>query len=222
MSTSKFDRFLPIAGVLVGLLFVAVNVLTWGSPDSTDAKELTEWGASHETRVTLAGFGLAYIAVLMAFFAVALRGAIRAGEAEESTYSSVAFAGGLLIASASALWAYVSLTTMSAITDDDAAAVSTMAHFSSLSWLPWLIGSAVLFLAVGIGALRTGALPRWLSVVTVVLGVLCLTGVGGIVVYLVSPVWFVVTGAVLYQRLSAGASAGAVATTAPAAPSVHV
>src|SRR5215203_4511659 len=126
-----------VAGVLVGLLFVAVNALTWGSPDSTDAQELTEWGASHETRVTLAGFGLAYIAVLMAFFAVALRGAIRAGEAEESTYSSVAFAGGLMIASASALWAYVSLTTMSAISEGDAAAVSTMAHFTSMSWLPW-------------------------------------------------------------------------------------
>src|SRR5215203_6586076 len=207
MTTSKFDRFLPIAGVLVGLLFVAVNALTWGSPDSTDAQELTEWGASHETRVTLAGVGLAYIAVLMAFFAVALRGAIRAGEAEESTYSSVAFAGGLMIASASALWAYVSLTTMSAISEGDAAAVSTMAHFTSMSWLPWLIGSAVLFLAVGIGALRTAALPRWLAVVTIVLGVLCLTGVGGIAVYLASPVWFVVTGFVLHRRLSTGGAA---------------
>jgi hypothetical protein len=215
MSVSKFDRFLPIAGVLTGLLFVAVNILTWGSPDSTDGKELAAWGSAHETRVMLAGFGMAYIAVLMAFFAVALRGAIRSGEADESTYSSVAFAGGLMVATASALWAYTSLTTLSAINDDDAAAVSTMAHFSSLSWLPWLIGSAVLFLSVGIGALRTAALPRWLAVVTIALGVLSLTGVGGIAVYLASPVWFVVTGIVLHQRLSTGTPTPSVPVARP-------
>ncbi len=215
MSSSKFDRFLPIAGVLVGLLFIVVNLLTWGSPDSTDGKELAVWGSAHETRAMLAGFGMAYIAVLMAFFAVALRGAIRSGEADESTYSSVAFGGGLMVAAASALWAYTSLTALSAVTDGDAAAISTMAHFASLSWLPWLIGSAVLFLSVGIGALRTAALPRWLAVVTIILGVLCLTGVGGIAVYLASPVWFVVTGIVLHQRLSAGTSAPSVPVSHP-------
>ena len=207
MSSSKFDRFLPIAGVLAGLLFIVVNLLTWGSPDSTDVKELTTWSSSHETRVLVAGFGMAYIAVLMAFFAVALRGAIRSGEPDESTYSSVAFAGGLMIATASALWAYVNLTTLSAVTDGDAAAVSAMAHFNSLTWLPWLIGSAVLYLSVGIGALRTAALPRWLAIVTVALGVLCLTGVGGIAVYLVTPFWLIVTGTVLHQRLTATTSA---------------
>jgi hypothetical protein len=220
MSASKFDRFLPIAGVLVGLLIVLVNVLTWGSPDSSDGAELAEWGSAHETRATIAGFGMAYVAVLMAFFAVALRGAIRAGEAEESTYSSVAFAGGLMIATASALWSYTSLAALSAVSDGDATSVATMAHFTSLSWLPWLIGSAVLYLSVGIGALRTAALPRWLAVVTIGLGVLCLTGVGGIAVYLVSPVWFIVVGVVLHQRLSPAARAGAATTTS--APSVHV
>ena len=214
MTSNKFDRFLPVAGVLAGVLFIAVNVLTWGSPDGTDVDEMTTWASSHETRATLAGFGMGYVAVLMAFFAVALRGAIRSGEPDESTYSSVAFAGGLMIATASALWAYVSLTTLSAVTDGKAGAVSTMVHFSSLTWLPWLIGSAVLFLAVGIGALRTAALPRWLAVVTIALGALCLTGIGGFVVYLATPFWLIVTGALLHRRLAATSSV--VPTQSPA------
>ena len=222
MNASKLDRLLPLAGVLAGLILLAVNLLTWDSPDSTDAADLAVYGSSHETRVMIAGFGMAYVAVLLAFFAVALRGVIRAGEAEESTYSSVAFAGGLMVATAAALWSYVSLTTLSSITDGNAAAVSTMVHFSSLSWLPWLIGSAVLYLSVGIGALRTAAMPRWLAVVTTVLGVLCLTGVGGIAVYLATPFWLVVTGAVLYQRLSAGLPGRSSVAATPAAPSVHV
>jgi hypothetical protein len=151
----------------------------------------------------------------LGFVAGARRGAIRAGEAEESTYSSVAFAGGLMIATASALWSYTSLAALSAVTDGDAASVATMAHFTSLSWLPWLIGSAVLFLSVGIGALRTAALPRWLAVVTIALGVLSLTGVGGIAVYLASPVWFVVTGIVLHQRLSTGTPTPSVPVARP-------
>ena len=221
MSVSKFDRFLPIAGVVAGALLVAVNVLTWSSPDSTDAADLAAYGSSHETRVMVAGFAMAYVAVLLAFFAVALRGAIRSGEADESTFSSVAFAGGLMVAIASALWSYVSLTTLSAITDGNTAAVSAMVHFSALSWLPWLIGSAVLYLSVGIGALRTAALPRWLAVVTIALGALCLTGVGGIVVYLATPLWLIVTGVVLHQRLSSGAP-GRATPAATTSPSVHV
>jgi hypothetical protein len=224
MSTSKFDRFLPIAGILAGVLLVVVNALTWSSPDSTDAADLAAYGSSHETRVMIAGFAMAYVAVLLAFFAVALRGAIRSGEADESTFSSVAFAGGLMVSIASALWSYVSLTTLSAVTDGNTAAVSAMVHFSSLSWLPWLIGSAVLYLSVGIGALRTAALPRWLAFVTIGLGVLCLTGVGGIAVYLATPLWLIVAGFVLHQRLAAAAPprTATAAPAAPAAPSVHV
>ena len=221
MSASKFDRFLPIAGVLVGLLFVAVNALTWGSPDSTDAAELAAWGSSHETRVMIAGFAMAYIAVLMAFFAVALRGAIRAGEAEESTYSSVAFAGGLMVSIASALWSYVSLTTLSAVTDGDAAAVSAdgALQLAELAALADRLRGALPVgrhrraadrrpAAVARGRHDRARRPvpdrrRWDR---------RLPG---------QPVWLIVTGVVLHQRLSAGAP-GRAASTAPAAPSVHV
>ena len=120
-----------------------------------------------------------------------------------------------MVSVASALWAFLNMATLSAVNDDDAAAVETMAHLSSLSWLPWLVGSAVLFLAVGIGGLRTAALPRWLAIATLVLAVLALSGPGGIVVYFISPVWLVVTGVVLYARLTAGPAAAQSVDTAP-------
>ena len=40
-------------------------------------------------------------------------------------------------------------------------------------------------------------MPRWLGVVTVVLGVLALLGPGAFVFWLIAPVWFVVVGIAL-------------------------
>ena len=39
MTPSRFDRFLPLAGVLAGLTFTAFNLMTWGAPETTDAHE---------------------------------------------------------------------------------------------------------------------------------------------------------------------------------------
>lgn len=208
MTPSRFDRFLPLSGVLAGIGFAAVNVLTWGAPDSTDAAEVSAWIESHETRAVVAAFLLAYVAVLLAFFAVATRQAVRSGEPGESTYSSAVFAGGVMLASSAGLWSFVQLAQGSAVNDKDAAAVSAMAHLNSVVWMPWLLASVVLFLSLGLGGLRTASLPRWLAFATLALGVLGLTGVGGIAVYLVMPVWLVVTGVVLHNRL--GGSGGTV------------
>ena len=69
MTPSRFDRFLPLAGVLAGLTFTAFNVMTWGAPETTSAHDVTVWGAAHETRAQIGAMLLAYTAVLLAFFA---------------------------------------------------------------------------------------------------------------------------------------------------------
>ncbi len=209
MSTSRFDRFLPFAGVLAGAAFLAVNVLTWGSPDGTDPAEVTAWFDGHQTQAVVAAALLGYVAVLLAFFAVAARQAVRSGEPGESTYSSAVFAGGIMVASACGLWSYLYLAQISAVGGDSpAAVVETLAHLTSFAWLPWLIGSVVLFVALGLGGLRTASLPRWLAYVTLALAALGATGIGGIAVYVLMPFWLMLTSAVLLQRLGRQPAAG--------------
>ena len=204
MTPSRFDRFLPLAGVLAGLTFTAFNVLTWGAPETNDAHTTTVWGAAHETRVQIGAFMLAYTAVLLAFFAAGVRKAVRSGEPGESTYSSVVFAGGLMTAVTAGSWATLLLAQLNAVKDGDRAAIQTLAHLTSLAWLPWLIGSVVLFISVGLGGMRTASLPRWLAIATLVLGIVGATGVGGYVLYIAMPFWLIVTGIVLHGRLGAG------------------
>ena len=68
---------------------------------------------------------------------------------------------------------------------------------------PFMVGAAVLLLSTGLGGLRTAVLPKWLAIVTVVLGVCSLGGPTGFLVWFAMPVWCIVTSVVLVRRQSA-------------------
>jgi hypothetical protein len=219
MPTSRFERFLPLSGVLAGLFFAAMPILTIGAPSVTDSdpQAYARWVTDHQAVATISGFAAGYFCVLMLLFAAGLRQALRSGEPGESTYSSAAFAGGVTVAVAVALMGWVTLASTEAADKGNAAVVTTLGFLSDFGWIPWVAGSAVLFLAAGLGGLRTAALPRPLAVVTVVLGVLCLLGPTGIAAYLATPVWLIVTGIVLHRRLTAATAAIRTAHTDAAA-----
>ena len=73
------------------------------------------------------------------------------------------------------------------------------------TWLPFMVGAAVLLLSTGLGGLRTAVLPKWLAIVTIVLGVGALLGPTGFAVWFALPVWCIVVGVVLMRRQSASA-----------------
>jgi hypothetical protein len=201
--TSRFERFLPIAGVLAGLLFALSYVLTWNAPSpESDAADVVGWYSDHVGAASVAGFALGYFMVVMLLFATGLRQALRSGEAGESTYSTAAFAGAVLVALSAALTGLGYLAAASAADKGVTGAVDAIGFLADFSWVPWVASAAVMFLAAGLGGLRTAALPKWLSIVSIVLGVLCLTGPTGIAVYLVSPLWMIATGVVLGRRQS--------------------
>jgi hypothetical protein len=215
MPTSRFERFLPISGVLAGVFYAAMALLIKGMPSISDSQAgYAQWIDDHQLRTGLSGAAAGYFCVAMLFFATSIRRALRSGEPNESTYSSAAFAGALTIAGAVATMGWVTMSALEAANDHSQAAVSALGYLADFGWLPWVAGSAVFFLAAGIGGLRTAVLPKWLSIVSVVLGVLSLLGPTGIAVYFATPFWLVVTGVVLAAR--ARRAEEAVATRRPA------
>ena len=199
MATSRFERFLPWAGVLAGVCFAVGGYLPTG-PSTPDDPTRLQWLADHQGVVALTGVAAALLSVFALFFAAGVRAALRSGEPGESSYSSVAFAGLVAFAAGSGFNAMLQLATLDAAGKGHADAVRTLGYLGEFTWVPWVAASAAMFLAIGLGGLRTSALPKWLSIPTVVLGVLCLLGPTGIAVFLVSPLWFVVTGLVLRRR----------------------
>lgn len=199
MAASRFDRFLPWAGVLAGVCFAFEGYLETG-PDTPDDPARLAWLTSHQGIGVVIAVASALLALFVLFFAGAVRRSLTALGTHGSGYASVAFGGMVALAAGSSADAALQLGTLDAAAKGHADVVVTLAFLSEFSWIPWVVASAAMFLGLGIGAIATGALPRWLAVVTTALGVMCLMGPVGVVVFLVSPVWFVITGVTLARR----------------------
>lgn len=210
---SKFERFLPYTGVLAGALFAIGGFLPKTSDDLGDPNAVALMN-DNATRNIIGAVAMALFCVAMLFFSSALRRALRSGEGGESTYSGVAYAGSILVAASQAAVAWLIFAGTEAADHHDKIAVSTLSYLGVSSWLPWVAASAAMFLATGLGGLRNAVLPRWLGIVTVVLGVACLLGPTGVAVYFATPVWLIVTGIVMGQRQEAERSAFAHPATA--------
>ena len=215
MSTNKFEKFLAIAGILAAVLFVVSGF--HGDPPgvTAGAQERVKWYVDHKTQMTLSGFTGAYFAVLMAFFATGVRRILRSGEPGESTYSTASLAGGILVAGAGIFGAVLGLASVEAADKGQAATVTTLAFVNDFGWLPLIAALAVFYLATGLGGLRTATLPKWLSIVTIVLGAACVLGPAGIAAFFATPVWLVVMAIVMLRRSSDTAPTSAPSVGAP-------
>jgi hypothetical protein len=207
MRLSLFEKALPWTGALAGLLWAAHMFLSSTPDDPADAGAVAVvGGASAQNHA--AGFALLFGALMLVFFASAARAVLRSGEAGESTYSSVAH-GGLLVAAAGLGWLGVlQIALTGAAVDHDAASTAALGRLAFVGWLPALAGLVAAFWGLGLGGLRTAALPRWFAVATVVLGLLGVLGPAAMAVYLLLPLWLVAASAVTARRSPARAAAG--------------
>jgi hypothetical protein len=202
MHTSKFERFLPYTGVLAGVLFAIGGYLPKMSDKLGDPNAVALMN-DNATRNVIAAVAQALCCVVLLFFAAALRRVLRSGEGGESTYSGVAYAGTILVAASQATNAWLIFAGTDAADHHDANVVNTLGYLGIDGWLPWLAASAAMLIPAGLGGLHNAVLPRWLGIVTLILGVACLLGPTGIAVWFATPVWLVVTGVVMGQRQEA-------------------
>lgn len=214
MPISRFDKVLPITGVIAGLLAL-VGLIPTG-PDTPDDPKVITYLADHQGRLMIAGFAGALFCVAMLFFATAIRQALRSGEPGEGSYSSVAYAGAVLVALSGVVNGQMQLAAVDAAHRGHSDSVRTLAYIGEFGWMPWVAASAAMMLGAGLGGLRTSVLPKWLSVASVLLGVLCLLGPTGVIVFFLQPLWFISTGIVLYRRLNTAAVRTAAVTLTPA------
>lgn len=201
----RLERLLPYSGVLAGLLFVVTMFSTYAEEygDPNAARIIND----HAGINTAAYLAMAGTCVALLFFAGAIHAAFRRS-GYGASLSAVAGGAAVLVAGSKAFDAMLLKAGLEAAERDDLRALDNLSYLGSASWLPWVAASAALYLAFGIGGLNTKVLPRWLAVLTVVLGVACLLGAvglgsAGIAAYLLTPLWLVVTGVVLARRAPA-------------------
>ena len=194
MVSDRFDRFLPLAGVLAGLLFFVGLVLLWNDPASETgpAETFAYWQDDRGQHQIVALLVAPLIAFLLIFFGAGLRRRLAQGNGDGG-HGSVAFGGALLAAATFGLVAMLEGAMTNAAHESERETVYTLSQLHSYDWLAWNVAFAAMLLATGLGARRNGMLPTPLAWVTIVVGASLLTPLGFFGFILV-PVWLIVVG----------------------------
>jgi hypothetical protein len=200
LRSDRFDRFLPFAGVLIGLLFLVGLVLLRNDPSSETgvAKTFSYWHQNRGEHQIIALLITPLIAFLLVFFGAGLRRRL-ANESEDSGHGTVAFGGAILAAATFVVVGMLEAAMTNAAHYGHINAVYTLNQFHSYDWLAWNPAFAAVLLATGLGARRNQMLPAPLAWVTIVLGVSLLTPLG-FFAFIVLPVWLIVVGLLLCRR----------------------
>ncbi|MFF5233403.1 hypothetical protein [Dactylosporangium sp. NPDC000521] len=195
MPTSTFEKLLPWSGALAGVAWAIQLVTARTADDPVDPKAVSIV-AGAVTRNYVAGFALIAGSLLLVLFAAAARRSLRAGEAGESTYSSVAHGGLLVAAVGFGMLGIVQIALTNAAKAHDAASTAAIGQLALIGWLPALAGLVAAFWGVGLGGLRTATLPKWFAILTVVLAVIGVLGPLAFVIYLLLPLWLIAASVV--------------------------
>ncbi len=197
MVSDRFDRFLPLAGVLAGILFFVGLALLRNDPPSEagPAETFAYWQADRGRHQIIALLVAPLIAFLLLFFGAALRRRLAQGNGDAG-HGSVAFAGALLGAGTFALVGMLEAAMTNAAHEGQRETVYTLNQLHSYDWLGWNAAFAAMLLATGLGARRNGMLPTPLAWATIVIGASLLTPLGFFGFILV-PVWLIAVGLLL-------------------------
>lgn len=211
MSLSRFERLLPWTGALAGVAWVGQDQLKRTS-ENDEPGSASSSVINGDLWLNIASIGCVVVmGVALVFFATAVRNLLRAGEAREATYSSVAYGGWLLVVSGLSQMTVWGNGMLTAAYEKDDEALGTLDFVGYFGWAGMTIGLSAAFLAMGLGGMRNAVLPRWFSITTAVMGVLCGLGAahippGGLVSYVLLPFWLVGASVIIARRQRSSAT----------------
>ena len=202
-------RIAPLTGIPFAILLAITFFATPSSPDihDTGAQVISHYNdhkSGHLVGDLLGGVAV----VFFLFFITSLRSYFKDKPGADGL-SMAAFAGGILIAVGGATFTSLDVALIDARHDISPQAAQALNVLNNDFFFPFEIGLIVFALSIGLAIIASGALPKWLGWVMVVIGVLAFTPIGffGFVVVLV---WAIIVAVLIYQRT------GAPASTAPA------
>ena len=195
MASNRVNPFLPLAGVMAGLLFVVGLVLNRTDPSSETgpAKTFAYWQANHGQHQIVGLLVAPLIAFLLLLFGAGLKRRLDDGS-RDSGFGSVAFGGAILAATIFALVGMLEAAMANAAHEGHQQTVYTLNQLHSYDWLGWNVAFAALLLATGLGARHNRMLPTPLAWATLVVGASLLTP-AGFFGFILVPLWLIVVGA---------------------------
>lgn len=216
--TSRLERYAPFAAVVFAVLGVIATILT--VPDSPDwdapGREILAYYGDKHDEVQAGAYLYAIAVAFLLWFLGSLRSFLLRAEAGTQRLTALAYGAG--VATCALLWASNAPSLSAALRADDGQltpdSALVMWDIGTFLYVMALFACAVLLVATGLHALRTGVLPRWLAWASFAIAVGLVTPIG-FALFLAFVVWTVVV-AVLIDRADRVVGG----TTAAAAPPV--
>jgi len=193
-------RIVPLSGIVAVAAIFAAFALSGETPD-TDApvNEVVDFYNDHKDDLQLTGALLALGALFFTFFSTTLAGVLRRAQGEAGGSSALSFGGGILFAVGLAIFAGLNFTIGDAADDIDPASLQALHVLGNDMFFPLAVGTAAFLLGSGIATVKTGALPKWLGWVAIVLGVLAATPLG-FFSFMALGVWTLIVSVLLSMR----------------------
>jgi hypothetical protein len=219
MSSSRWERFAPLSGVVFFVLIAVSFGLSNDTPDtdSSTVDTVSYWSA-HDTRLIVAAIISTFAVIFLIWFAGSLRSALLQAEGGQGRLSMLAFAGILTIAISGGIASALEFTVADTVNDVPATVTQTLSVLSEDFFLPFVAGGVVLLLASGLAALRFGALPRWLGWASIAIAILSVAGPAGFIGFLLTIIWVLVVSIVLYTQGAQASATPAAESPAPPTP----
>jgi hypothetical protein len=178
MSRSK-EWLVPLTGVAV-ILVAIIGFTIAGEPKSADepVREVVDYYVENKDSVQIGAIAQVVAGLLLIFFGAYLGKVLRAAAPEEEILPLVAFIGFVLAALGFAIDGTISFALAEAADDIDPAAVQALQALWDNDFLPIALGVLAFLVATGISVIRSGALPKWLGWVMILLAIVGVTPIG--------------------------------------------
>jgi ABC-type cobalt transport system substrate-binding protein len=200
MNRSRYEWLAPLTGVAFVVL-VIISFVLQGEPPGADepAEEIVDHYLDNKDSIEIGAFLGGVAATLFVFFWGYMRKILRAAEGESGMLSLVALVGAGIIAVGAAIDGTISFAIAERADDIEPASVQTLQALWDNDFLPFAVGSQLLWFAAGISVVRHGALPAWLGWVAILLGVVSLTPLG-FFAFGVGALWILIVSIMLTMR----------------------
>jgi hypothetical protein len=207
----KSPRFAPLTGIVfVVLLVIGFGVLGGDTPDSDEgAPTIISYYNDHQGREIASGIVVVLAVVFLALFVVALRDYLRGdGGGVGGFWSNVVLVGG--VASVAGFFGAVGVHAALIDGADQHIAPAAMVALNSLdNWdfFAFVTPLAIMMLGATGAILKGGAaLPKWLGWAALVLFIGYFAGPFGFFAFMLTGIWIIITGIVMYQHSSVAAT----------------
>ena len=207
------DWWAPLTGVAFVVVLI-VSFIVGGEPPDVDEPvgEIIDFYREDDDMIMVGAALEGMAVVLLVFFGGILRKALSSAEPEgdRSVLPTVAFAGTVILATGAAIDGTINFALAETVEDIDPAAVQALLALWENDFLPMAVGLALLLLASGLSIVRTGALPKWLGWIALLLGITAITP-AGFVAFMGGAIWLLIVSVLMTMRRRAGGAAAAAA-----------